>query len=161
MSILNIVQGDVDPTQVHKALQRIRERRLVNFIPWGPAGIQVALSRKSPYVDTKHKVSGMMLANHTCMAELFQRALQQYDTIISRNAYLHQFRPEHAMFSEGNAEFDSCREVVQSLMDEYRAAEGPDYLSWGGEPAHDGLDDRTAPRYGGAGGGGGAQEPTF
>lgn len=41
MSILNIVQGDVDPTQVHKALQRIRERRLVNFIPWGPAGIQV------------------------------------------------------------------------------------------------------------------------
>ena len=58
MSILNIVQGDVDPTQVHKALQRIRERRLVNFIPWGPAGIQVALSRKSPYVDTKHKVRG-------------------------------------------------------------------------------------------------------
>jgi len=68
--------------QVHKALQRIRERRLVNFIPWGPAGIQVALSRKSPYVDTKHKVSGMMLANHTCMAELFKRALGQYDTII-------------------------------------------------------------------------------
>ncbi len=56
MSILNIIQGEVDPTQVHKALQRIHERRLVNFIPWGPAGIQVALSRKSPYVDTKHKV---------------------------------------------------------------------------------------------------------
>lgn len=27
--------------QVHKALQRIRERKLVNFIPWGPASIQV------------------------------------------------------------------------------------------------------------------------
>lgn len=53
----------------------------------------MALSRKSPYVDTKHKVSGMMLANHTCMAELFKRALAQYDTIISRNAYLHQVRP--------------------------------------------------------------------
>jgi len=52
----------------------------------------VALSRKSPYVDTKHKVSGMMLANHTCMAELMKRALAQYDTIISRNAYLHQVR---------------------------------------------------------------------
>jgi tubulin gamma len=56
ISILNIIQGDVDPTQVHKALQRLRERRLVNFIPWGPAGIQVALSRKSPYVETSHKV---------------------------------------------------------------------------------------------------------
>lgn len=56
ISILNIIQGAVDPTQVHKALQRIRERRLVDFIPWGPASIQVALSRKSPYVETANKV---------------------------------------------------------------------------------------------------------
>jgi tubulin gamma len=49
MSILNIVQGDVDPTQVHKALQRIRERRLVNFIPWGPAGIQVKRENFIPW----------------------------------------------------------------------------------------------------------------
>lgn len=121
----------------------------MNFIPWGPAGIQVALSRKSPYVDTKHKVSGMMLANHTCMAELFKRALGQYDTIISRNAYLHQFRPEHAMFAEGNAEFDSCREVVQSLMDEYTAAEGLHYTTWGTHtpPTDDKSDTRTKTRY--------------
>ena len=39
ISILNIIQGDVDPTQVHKSLQRIRERKLANFIPWGPASI--------------------------------------------------------------------------------------------------------------------------
>ena len=78
LSILNIIQGDVDPTQVHKALQRIRERKLVQFIPWGPASIQVALSRKSPYVQTAHKVSGLMLANHTCMAQLFSKTVQQY-----------------------------------------------------------------------------------
>ena len=35
------VQGEVDPTQVHKSLQRIRERKLANFIAWGPASIQV------------------------------------------------------------------------------------------------------------------------
>ena len=34
------VQGEVDPTQVHKSLQRIRERNLANFIDWGPASIQ-------------------------------------------------------------------------------------------------------------------------
>jgi len=44
ISILNIIQGDVDPTQVHKSLQRIRERKLVNFIPWGPASIQVGVA---------------------------------------------------------------------------------------------------------------------
>ncbi|KAF4401060.1 hypothetical protein G4B88_013901 [Cannabis sativa] len=55
ISILNIIQGEVDPTQVHESLQRIRERKLVNFIEWGPASIQVALSRKSPYVQTAHR----------------------------------------------------------------------------------------------------------
>lgn len=29
--------------QVHESLQRIRERKLVNFIEWGPASIQVCL----------------------------------------------------------------------------------------------------------------------
>ena len=42
ISILNIIQGEVDPTQVHKSLQRIRERKLASFIPWGPASIQVS-----------------------------------------------------------------------------------------------------------------------
>jgi hypothetical protein len=41
ISILNIIQGDVDPTQVHKSLQRIRERNLIDFIKWGPASLQV------------------------------------------------------------------------------------------------------------------------
>jgi tubulin gamma len=50
VSILNIIQGDVDATQIHKSLQRIRERKLASFIDWGPASIQVALSKKSPYV---------------------------------------------------------------------------------------------------------------
>lgn len=65
ISILNIIQGEVDATQVHKSLQRIRERKSAQFIPWGPASIQVALSRKSPYLQTAHRVSGLMLANHT------------------------------------------------------------------------------------------------
>jgi tubulin gamma len=44
ISILNIIQGnDVDPTQIHKALQRIRERNALNFIPWGPASVQVGM----------------------------------------------------------------------------------------------------------------------
>ena len=37
------MQGEVDPTQVHKSLQRIRERKLANFIEWGPASIQVGV----------------------------------------------------------------------------------------------------------------------
>lgn len=74
ISILNIIQGEVDATQIHKSLQRIRERRLANLIDWGPASIQVALSNKSPYVETTHKVSGLMLANHTNIKSVYSRS---------------------------------------------------------------------------------------
>ena len=37
----------MDPTQVHKSLQRIRERKLANFIEWGPASIQVGHSHEA------------------------------------------------------------------------------------------------------------------
>lgn len=70
MSILNIIQGDVDPTDVHKSLLRIRERQLARFIPWSAASIQVALAKKSPYSPQNHRVSGLMLANHTGIAHV-------------------------------------------------------------------------------------------
>lgn len=129
ISILNIIQGEVDPTQVHKSLQRIRERKLAQFIPWGPASIQVALSRSSPYVQSSHRVSGLMLANHTSICSLFERALNQYDKLRKRGAFLDQFRKED-MFKENLSELDDSRDVVDSLVQEYEAATRGDYLQW-------------------------------
>ncbi|XP_074176627.1 tubulin gamma-2 chain isoform X2 [Rhinolophus sinicus] len=130
IAILNIIQGEVDPTQVHKSLQRIRERKLANFIPWGPASIQVALSRKSPYLPSAHRVSGLMMANHTSISSLFESSCQQYDKLRKREAFLEQFRKED-IFKENFDELDRSREVVQQLIDEYHAATRPDYISWG------------------------------
>lgn len=131
ISILNIIQGnEIDPTQIHNALQRIRERQLIDFIPWGPASIQVALARSSPFVETRNKVSGFTLANHTSMAQLFERLLKQYDRIRKRNAFLDNYRKE-PMFHENLDEFDNARETVQGLVDEYKAMEKPDYLDYG------------------------------
>jgi tubulin gamma len=131
ISILNIIQGDVDPSQVHRSLQRIRERRLANFITWGPASIQVALSRKSPYLRTAHKVSGLMLANHTSIAVLFDRIMRQYDKLYEKKAFLDNYRKQ-PMFEEGFAEMEDSYEVVRDLVDEYRACESDDYVSWTG-----------------------------
>ena len=171
-------QGEVDPTQVHKSLQRIRERKLANFIEWGPASIQVrppflgetgvlwytdfmvhradllalraqalyctatrsrrlsltetavhivgapsvtdwrraewllsgicgnamtcaevarppvqvALSRKSPYAPTAHRVSGLMLANHTSVRHLFNRCISQFDRLMKRKAFMENYK---------------------------------------------------------------------
>merc|ERR1719482_1561020 len=130
ISILNIIQGEVDPTQVHKSLQRIRERKLAKFITWGPASIQVALSRQSPYIQHAHKVNGLMMANHTAICQLFDRCMKQYDKLRSRNAFLENYRQE-ALFSDNLDEFDNAKEVVVSLSEEYKAAEKEDYIKWG------------------------------
>lgn len=130
ISILNIIQGEVDPTQVHKSLQRIRERKLAKFITWGPASIQVALSRQSPYIQHTHKVNGLMMANHTGISQLFDRCVKQYDKLRSRNAFLENYRQE-PLFSDSLDEFDHAKEVVVSLSDEYKAAETDDYIKWG------------------------------
>ncbi len=137
--------------QVHKSLLRIRERRLATFIPWGPASIQVALTKKSPYIPMSHRVSGLMLANHTSIAtvrfvtrpdcpgsspqltsigggeQLFSRMVLQYDRLRKRNAFLEQYKKE-APFSDGLGEFDEAKAVVTDLIAEYQAAEGADYL---------------------------------
>jgi len=130
ISILNIIQGEVDPTQVHKSLQRIRERKLAEFIPWGPASIQVALSRKSPYVQTTHRVSGLMLANHTSISTVFERNCRLYDKLRKREAFLDQYKKED-VFKDSLDELDNSREVVQQLIDEYHAATRQDYITWG------------------------------
>ena len=131
ISILNIIQGDVDPSQVHRSLQRIRERRLASFITWGPASIQVALSRKSPYLRTPHKVSGLMLANHTSIGVLFERIQRQFDKLYEKKAFLDNYRRQ-PMFEDGFEEFDDSYEVVRGLAEEYHAAESDDYVSWAG-----------------------------
>ncbi|KAJ5628061.1 gamma-tubulin [Penicillium lividum] len=127
MSILNIIQGEADPTDVHKSLLRIRERRLASFIPWGPASIQVALTKKSPYIQHTNRVSGLMLANHTSVATLFKRIIQQYDPLRKRNAFIQQYE-KSAPFADGLGEFDEARAVVMDLIREYEAAEREDYL---------------------------------
>ncbi|KIW03506.1 tubulin gamma chain [Verruconis gallopava] len=128
ISVLDIIQGEADPTDVHKSLLRIRERNLASFIPWGPASIQVALTRKSPYIPTPHRVSGLMIANHTGIATLFRRIVMQYDRLRKRNAFLEQYKRERC-FEDGLGEFDEARAVVMECVEEYESAEREDYLT--------------------------------
>ena len=70
-----------------------------------------------------------MLANHTSICSLFERALNQYDKLRKRGAFLDQFRKED-MFKENLSELDDSRDVVDSLVQEYEAATRGDYLQW-------------------------------
>ncbi|KAG0124357.1 Tubulin/FtsZ, GTPase domain-containing protein [Tuber indicum] len=109
ISILNIIQGEADPTD-------------------GPASIQVTLTKKSPHMPMSHRVSGLMLANHTSIAPLFKRILGQYDRLRKQNAFLEQYKKE-PVFANDLGEFDEARATVADLITEYEAAEGADYLN--------------------------------
>ncbi|EGC38458.1 gamma tubulin [Dictyostelium purpureum] len=127
VSIFNIIQGDVDPTQIHNSLQRIREKKMATFIDWGPASIQVALTKKSPYIKTNHKVSGLMMANHTSIHHLFSKVTKQYDKVRKRNAFIANYTKESDDILQ---EFDIARATLEDLVQEYIAAESPDYINY-------------------------------
>merc|ERR1712228_570609 len=110
----------------------IREKKIVNFIPWGPASIQVALSKQSPYLKNKipYKVSGCMMANHSNISQLFMRILKSYKKLRNRNAFLNQYK-ETSIFEKNLDEFDDSVECIANLIEEYKAIQGNDYMNWG------------------------------
>lgn len=56
--------------------------------------------------------------------QYFQRILKQYDLLRKRGAYIEQYKKED-MFRNGLEEFDDSRNVVQELIEEYKACETP------------------------------------
>ena len=129
LSILNVIQGEVDPLEVHKSLNKIRERQQIKLMGWGPVGVQVALARRSPYLQAKNRVSGLLLANHTSIARLFMKSASNFDKLRKRNAFLEHYQKQ-PMFADSLQEFDDSRAVVQELIEEYVAASKDDFLEW-------------------------------
>ena len=60
--------------------------------PLKPTCLKVALSKKSPYAPSAHRVSGLMMANNTSIRHLFNRTLSQYDMLMKRKAFLDKYR---------------------------------------------------------------------
>lgn len=79
-------------------------------------------------------MSGLMLANNTSISQLFATTAKQYDLLRKRKAYLDHFTKQ-PMFKDDLTEFDSSREVIQQLMDEYLAAESASYVTYGSRGA--------------------------
>lgn len=68
---------------------------MAQFIPWGPASIQVALSKKSPYIQSAHRVSGLMLANHTNISAVSYVCLCLYECQDGAERLRHSFGIEN------------------------------------------------------------------
>ena len=99
----------------------------------------MALSKKSPYVQTGHRVSGLMLANNTGIRHLFAKIMRDYDKLMGSRGERRAFLDPYAQFprfSDGDGsliidEFVDAKDVVSSLAAEYEACERADYVSLG------------------------------
>ena len=136
LAALHVVTGaSLDPADVHKSLARIRDQKLARFADWAPAAVQVALARPPPYGAARHRVSGLMLANHTGVRHLLSSTVAAHDKLIRRRAFLDRYA-QHPLFHtldgrrtvECLDEFDDAREVVVGVAAEYEAAEAGDYV---------------------------------
>jgi tubulin gamma len=128
ISILNIIQGEIDPSEIQNALGQIRENRALRFIPWGPASVQLALTRKSPYVEVPNRVSGLMLANHTNIRTLMEGILKQVNKMFKTGAFLQGYEASSVMSGANAKQFiTESIEVVRGVIGEYADAEKEDF----------------------------------
>jgi tubulin gamma len=105
IALLNILRGDIDPADLHKGLARLKEKRMVNFVPWCPVAYQIALSKNS---FASNQLQGLCLANSTAISSVFRKNLEQYERLRKRNAFLDQYR-KFPIFSNNFELFDSAR----------------------------------------------------
>jgi tubulin gamma len=128
ISILNIIQGDIDPSEIQNALGQIRENRALRFIPWGPASVQLALTRKSPHVEMPNRVSGLMLANHTNIRTLMQGILNQVNVMFKTKASLLHYKKSDVMGGEKAEQYIAeSIEAVKGVINEYADAEREEF----------------------------------
>lgn len=172
ISALHVLRGEsLDPADVQRAMARLREggggggmgggiggrfsssrpqaAAAARFVDWGPAGIQVALTRappqktlnfsKSQQISPPPQITGLMLANHTGIRHLLSSTVGQFDKLLRRRAFLDGYKDAHPLFHslggprgselvECLDEFEDAREVVLGVAAEYEAAEGADYI---------------------------------
>ncbi|ETN76571.1 tubulin gamma chain family protein [Necator americanus] len=94
--------------------------------PWDFTNpLRIVHAPSSPYIKPQYKVSGLMLNNHTSIAPLFERILQQFARLRSKNAFIDRFQKEEGFSVDM---MDSSAERVQELIDLYSEAEKPEFL---------------------------------
>lgn len=127
ISIFDILQGDLEKTDVQKAIIKAQQR--AKFVPWSSSSVHIAYGKKSQHLVTPNSnhVSGLMLSNSSSIITLLDKTCKQYDKIMRRNAFLGGYK-DGKLFQNGLEEFEESREAVQSVINEYKAAELVSYL---------------------------------
>lgn len=117
ISILNILNGVNDSTEVHKSIMKITDRNLLTFVPWMKPFFNIALSKSK---HNSSRVSGLALLNTTGISLLLNKIVNQFDKLRKQKAFIEIYKK----FDVDLDSFDRSREKVCNVIDEYSKSEG-------------------------------------
>ncbi|KAK6201004.1 Tubulin/FtsZ family, GTPase domain-containing protein [Scheffersomyces amazonensis] len=129
ISVLNYIIGqNLDQQEIRKGI--IKSQNRIDFVPWTSNSIQLVHGKKSPFIKTNSKLSGIQISNNTSIVPVFNKILRQYDLLAKREAYLNSYvesndRVERARVLDS---FNECRETIASVVDEYKSCQLDSYL---------------------------------
>ncbi|WUR04036.1 tubulin gamma chain (TBG) [Vairimorpha necatrix] len=116
ISVLNILYGVEDTTEIHKSVMKIMDRKLINFVPSMEPIFNIALSKQPSVLS---KVSGLGLINSTGISHLFNKIIGQFDKLRKQKAFMDIYK-KYGIEVEN---FDECRENLVKISEEYSATE--------------------------------------
>lgn len=122
-------------SNIQKALIKARSR--IDFAPWTPSTIHLALNKKSSFNQKSDDdiVSGLMLTNSTLVLDVIKDITKDYDQLMKKNAFMNNFLKGDYSQECGDLmeEFQESREVVEALINEYNVSGTLAYMEGGDE----------------------------
>lgn len=120
ISILNILSGVEDASDVHKSIIKIMDRNLIHFVPWMQPIFNVCLSKQKSKAS---RVSGLSLLNTTGISHLLNKIIGQFDKLRKQKAFMDIYK-KYGIEVEN---FDECRNNILGIIEEYNSAEHTSY----------------------------------
>lgn len=127
MACCLLYRGDVVPSDVHSAINSIKNSRKVNFVDWCPTGFKVGLNYQPPTAVPNGDLASVkraacMMSNTTAIGEAWQNIGEKFDLLYSKRAFVHWFVGEGMEESE----FYDARENLAGLIRDYQEVVGDD-----------------------------------
>ena len=107
-----LFRGEVKAKEVDENMAAIRKS--LNFASYVPTGIKIGTAETAPEGFAS---SGLALVNHTGIAALFDRLLQQFDIMFDNHAYTHWYEGAGVSRSWMQSARDTVAELAQSYRD--------------------------------------------
>uniref|UniRef100_A0A0K0DVQ6 Tubulin alpha chain n=1 Tax=Strongyloides stercoralis TaxID=6248 RepID=A0A0K0DVQ6_STRER len=120
MSVCLLYRGDVTPKDVNEAINKLKSKKLLEFVDWCPTGFKVGISSHKMKSVPGHHIGNVprtvcMVTNNTSIVEIWKRLNYKFNIMFAKKAFVHWYLSEG--MEEG--EFTEALEDLSALEIDY------------------------------------------